>query len=285
MKLSVCIPTHNRYPFLKWTVAKLKELQGDIQIVVSDNDSHDDTRCIALAGVKYVKQATNIGPFPNMRAALLAGEGEYICYCGDDDYLIPERVECALEWMDAHPEVVAYFAPCELYDEVAHAPNWEAFYVAKDETFTDPQALWNFVIQNHVWPEHAIYRRSAIEAMIQPRIRAYWAFVDLAHIFAQGPVHFASKPYFRNITNHPVGWRSKLGDQQCLTDFDEYRAGLENLAFDLFKAHLSEGLKVKLRTMINHFINMRLGVAHRLFTLQGKHAEAQSIEKRLAVCA
>ena len=285
MRLSICIPTHNRYPFLKWTVSRLKEIQGDIEIVISDNHSDDDTRCIQLQGVRYIEQYENIGAFPNLRAALLAGQGEYVCYCGDDDYLLDDRLQEALDWMDAHPEVVAYFAPCELYDEVAQAPNWEAFYIAKDETFTEANTLWNFLIQNHVWPEHAIFRRSGLEAILQPRIRAYWAFVDLGHAFAQGPVHFARKPYYRNITNHPVGHRAKLGDQQCLTDFDEYRAGLENLAYELFKAHLSDGLKVKLRAMINHFINVRLGVAHRLFTLQGREAEAKSIEKRLAVCA
>jgi len=285
LKLSVCIPTHNRYQFLKWTVAKLKELQGHIEIIVSDNDSTDDTKCIQLQGVKYIKQPDNIGAFPNMREALLAAKGEYAVFCADDDYLIPEEVTRGTEFLDAHPEVVAYFAPCQLWDEVNGSPNWNAFYVANDETFTDPGKLWNFLIHNHVWPEHAIYRTSALTAIMQPRINAYWCFVDLANALKAGAVHFAKTPYYRNITNHPIGHRVKLGDQQCLTDFDEYRAGLENLAYDLFKDHLSAELKQKLQVMINHFINMRLGVAHKLLSMQGRQDEAISIEKRLRICA
>ena len=283
--LSICIPTWNRYQFLKWTVARLKEIQGDIEIIVSDNDSDDDTKCIQLQGVKYIKQPENIGAFPNMREALLAAKGEYAVFCADDDYLIAEEVTRGTEFLDANPQVVAYFAPCQLWDEVNGSPEWNAFYVANDETFTDPGKLWNFLIHNHVWPEHAIYRTSALQAIMQPRISAYWCFVDLANALAAGAVHFASKPYYRNITNHPVGWRSKLGDRQCLTDFDEYRAGLENLAYDLFKNHLNDELKGKIRVMINHFINMRLGVAHRLLSMQGKQEEANSIEKRLRICA
>jgi len=285
LKLSICIPSFNRYQFLKWTVRRLKELQGDIEIIVSDNDSTDDTKCIQLQGVKYIKQSENIGAFPNMREALLAAKGEYAVFCADDDYLIHEQVQAGIEFLDANPEVVAYFAPCQLWDEVAQKAEWNAFYVANDETFTDPGKLWNFLIHNHVWPEHAIYRTSALAQIMQPRINAYWCFVDLANALKAGAVHFASTPYYRNITNHPIGHRSKLGDQQCLTDFDEYRAGLENLAHDLFREHLGPELKVKLNQMISHFINMRLGVAHKLLWLQGKEAEANSIEKRLRICA
>lgn len=285
LKLSICIPTFNRYSFLKWTVRRLKDLQGDIEIIVSDNDSDDDTKCIQLQGVKYIKQPENIGAFPNMREALLAAKGEYAVFCADDDYLIPEEVTRGTEFLDANPQVVAYFAPCQLWDEVSGIPEWNAFYVANDETFSDPGKLWNFIIHNHVWPEHAIYRRSKLEAIMRPRTHAYWAFVDLANAIHEGPVHFASTPYYRNITNHPVGHRSKLGDRQCLTDFDEYRAGLENLAFDLFQKHLTPELKAKLNLMIGHFINMRLGVAHRLHVMNGRQEEALSIEKRLRICA
>jgi glycosyltransferase involved in cell wall biosynthesis len=282
LKLSICIPTHNRYQFLKWTVAKLKGM-GDI--IISDNDSTDDTRCAKAWGVEYIKQPKNIGAFPNMREALLAAKGEYAGFCADDDYLIAEMVNRGTEFLDAHPEVVAYFAPCQLWDEVAQKAEWNAFYVADDKTYTDAGELWNFIIHNHVWPEHAIYRTSALPQIMQPRVQAYWCFVDLANALKAGAVHFASTPYYRNITNHPIGHRTKLGDQQCLTDFDEYRAGLENLAYDLFKDHLGPELKVKLNQMINHFIHMRLGVAHKLYSLQGRQDEALSLEKRLRICA
>ena len=283
--LSICIPTFNRYKFLKWTVAKLRELAIEKEIIVSDNASTDDTRCIALQGVKYTKQDKNIGAFPNMRECLLQATGKYAVFCADDDYLIEDELNWGIEFLEANPTVVAYFAPCQLWDEVNQKAEWNAFYVANDETFTDPARLWNFIIQNHVWPEHAIYRTSAIARIVQPRIHAYWAFADLARAFEAGAVHFASRPYYRNITNHPAGYRSKLGDEQCLTDFDQYRAGLENLAHDLFKDHLGPELKVKLNQMINHFINMRLGVAHKLHSLNGREQEATSIEKRLRICA
>lgn len=283
--LSIAIPTRNRSEFLRFTLDKIKAGFPDAEIILSDNASSDATRFYRHEVDQYLRQPEDIGAFPNMREALLAAKGEYAVFCADDDYLLPERVQAGIAFLEAHPAVVAYFAPCQLWDEVNGSPDWNAFYVANDETFTDPGKLWNFLIQNHVWPEHAIYRVSALQAIMKPRIRAYWCFIDLAHAMAAGSVHFASQPYYRNLTNHPMGFRSKLGDRQCLTDFDEYRAGLENLACDLFANHLTDELKSKLRVMINHFINMRLGVAHRLLSMQGKQDEAQSIEKRLRICA
>jgi glycosyltransferase involved in cell wall biosynthesis len=284
--LSICIPTHNRSEFLRWTLDKLLNDFPQSEIIISDNNSSDATRFMWHESAKYIRQTKNIGAFPNMRAALLEATGEYAVFCADDDYLIPGEVKAGIEFLDAHPGVVAYFAPCQLYDEMAGGvdPYGNAFYVGTDETFFDASKLWNFVIHNHVWPEHAIYRRTALEKILQPRTNAYWCFVDLANAAAAGAVHFASKPYYRNITNHPVGARVKLGDQQCLTDFDVYRAGLETLAFDLFRDRLNMQLKVTINRMINHFINLRLGVAHRIFTMQGRAEEANTIVKRLMIC-
>lgn len=286
MDLSICIPTYNRFKFLQWTLERTRRDFPDAEIVVSDNASSDDTRTVQLdPQVRYVCQEANIGPFANFRAALLAGTSKYVCYLADDDYLLPRPVQSGILYLEEHPGVVCYYAPCQLYDECARAVNWNAFYVGEDQTYRTPDALWNFLIRQHVWPEHAIWRREGLESIIKPRLRAYWAFIDLAHAFTQGPVYFASEPFYRNITNHPMGHRTKLGDRQCLTDFDEYRGGLEILAYELFKNHLNPELKGKLNAMIHHFIAMRIGVAHKLLSLQGQAEEAASYEKRLRICA
>ena len=285
MNLSICIPTYNRFPFLDWTLKRVMRDFRAAEIVISDNASTDDTRTLFRSCNKYVRQETNIGPFNNLRSAILSGSRPYVCYLADDDYLLSERVESGIRYLEEHRGVICYYAPCQLYDEVNQQVNWNAFYVGTDETFHKPELLWNFLIRNHVWPEHAIWRREGLEEILKPRIRAYWAFVDLAHAFAKGPVHFASEPYYRNITHHPIGHRTKLGDRQCLTDFDEYRGGLEILAYELFREHLKPELKAKLNAMINHFIAMRIGVAQKLLASQGETAEAESYEKRLAICA
>ena len=284
--LSICIPTYNRLPFLEWTLEKTYHDFPNAKIIVSDNASTDGTSRVQVKG-RYIRQSQNIGAFPNLRAALLASRTKYCTYLGDDDYLLPEEVQKGIDFLEANPTVSVYYAPTQLYDEIEQKANWDAFYVATDTTFDRPDTLWNFIIQNHVWPEHAIWRRDWLDNILKPRLRAYWCFVDLAAAFAQGPVHFAATPFYRNLTGHPIGRRAKLGDQQCLTDFDEYRSGLENMAYDLFKngkeGALPEELKVAVNSGIQAFIRARVEVAHRLLVANKRWDEAESYAKRLMV--
>jgi glycosyltransferase involved in cell wall biosynthesis len=277
-ELSICIPTYERPAFLKWTLEKAMTDFPEAKFIVSDDGKTD------LKGFpgRYIRQSPRLGPFPNMRTALLSAHTKYCVFLGDDDYLLKDEVQKGIDFLEAHPEVLIYYAPCQLYDEVAQAPAWDAFYVAEDQTFTRADDLWNFVMHKHVWPEHAIYRRDRLEEILQPRCPAYWCFVDLANAAIRGPVHFAKTPYYRNITNHPVGGRVKLGDQQCLTEFDSYRAGLEMLAYFLFQGpNLTKELKINLQDMIRQFIWSRHEVASRIFTANNRLIEAQVLKVRM----
>ncbi len=278
--LTICIPTYNRDPFLQWTLDRATQDFPDAKFVISDNGKSS----LNFGGIgRYIRQSGNIGAFANMRVALLAANTKYCVFLGDDDYLIKDEVQRGIEFMETHPEVLVYFAPCQLYDEVQQQAAWEAFYVGADETFTHADKLWNFICSKHVWPEHAIYRRKGLEGILQERTNAYWCFVDLANAALRGPVHFASTPYYRNITNHPVGGRSKLGDQQCLTEFDSYAAGLQVLAHDIFQGHLDQTLKVNINAMIRQFLWARFEVASRILTAQNRLAEANVLKKRMEI--
>jgi glycosyltransferase involved in cell wall biosynthesis len=284
--LTICIPTFNRDNFLTWTLEKTVKDFPEAKIVISDNGKS----AIRHARARYLRQPTNIGAFNNMRTALLAASTKYAVFCGDDDYLLPEEVQKGIDFLETHPEVFIYYAPCQLWDEINQKAAWDAFYLADDETFTHSDKLWNFICHNGAWPEHAIYRRARLDEVLQPRTEAYWCFVDLGNAALRGPVHFAKTPYYRNLLGHPVGWRSKLGDEQCLTHFDSYRWGLECLAHDIFSYALNTGveaevkqLKSDLCNMIRGFIMSRYQVAHRLHSANGRTAEANLLNKRMVI--
>ncbi len=284
--LTICIPTYNRAPFLKWTLDKTALDFGGSKVIVCDNASTDGTDKL-VTSERYIRQPKNIGAFPNMRTALLAANTKYCMFLGDDDYLVREEVQKGIDFLETHPEVLVYYAPCQLYDEVNQKANWDAFYVAEGETFTTADALWNFIVHKHVWPEHAIYRRKGLDQILQPRGQAYWCFTDLANAALRGPVHFAKTPFYRNITLHPVGGRAKLGDQQCLTEFDAYRWGLEVLACELFKIPLASGevptLRAEVNDMIRQFLWSRYEVASRIHAANGRNAEADLLRKRMEI--
>jgi glycosyltransferase involved in cell wall biosynthesis len=282
--LTICIPTFNRDNFLQWTLDKTVADFGDVKIIISDNGKS----AIRPPNGRYLRQPTNVGAFPNMRTALLAASTKYCMFLADDDYLLPAEVQKGIDFLETNPAVNVYYAPCQLFDEINQKVNWEAFYPAEDKTFTRADELWNFVIQKHVWPEHAIYRRAGLQDILQPRNQAYWCFQDLANAACRGPIHFAKTPFYRNLTGHPVGGRVKLGDQQCLTDFDSYRWGLEVLAHTVFRvalADLSESPKLKpmINDMIRQFLWGRYEVASRIHTANGRLVEANLLKARMEI--
>jgi glycosyltransferase involved in cell wall biosynthesis len=282
--LTICIPTFDRDAFLQWTLDKTSTDFPGVKLVISDNGKS----VIRHPNARYIRQQKNIGAFPNMRAALLAASTKYAMFLGDDDYLLPAEVKKGHDFMEDHPDVLVYYAPCQLFDEVQQKVNWEAFYLAEDQTFTTADALWNFIISKHVWPEHAIYRRAGLQDIMQPRGQAYWCFQDLGNAAVRGPIHFAKTPFYRNLTGHPVGPRAKLGDMQCLTEFDSYRCGLEVLAHTIFRGALQSlehapKLKPQINDMIRTFLWSRYEVASRIHTANGRLAEAELLKVRMEI--
>ncbi len=285
--LSICIPTYNRYDYLLWTLGKLRDSFPNAEIIVSDNASTDRTPMARVRGDlphfdHYLAQSTNIGPFPNMLAALEASTRKYAVYCADDDYLLPAQIEAGIAYLESHPTCAAYCAPCEVYDEVNQKTYWNAWAARESRSYalSDARSLFNFLIQEHIWPEHIIYRTPV---PLIPRTRAYWAFADLPDLLKDGDIFFSNAPFYRNLLVHPVGLREQLGNTQCLTNFDEYRAGLEVLAHGLFGADLPYAARHKIQEMIASFICARMAVAARLYRQSGHEREAIVLESRLSI--
>lgn len=101
MKLSILIPTYNRAPFLIKNLEMLAgyiregDFQKEIEIVVSNNQSTDDTdekvkqfknQNIDIQ-FQYFMQNENIGLEKNALFVLKEAKGEYVMYLGDDDYI------------------------------------------------------------------------------------------------------------------------------------------------------------------------------------------------------
>ena len=94
MKLSIAIPTYNRKFFLEKTVLSfLNQICSDVEIVISDNHSTDDTQKYlnqlqhTYPFINVVYQTHNQGIDVNILTVLEHCRGEYVFFFGDDDLL------------------------------------------------------------------------------------------------------------------------------------------------------------------------------------------------------
>ncbi len=96
-RISVLIPTRERADTL---VSSLRTCtsqdEDDLEIIVSDNFSADDTRYVVESfndsRIRYLNTGKRLGMSQNFEFAMAHAEGDYITILGDDDGLLPGAV-------------------------------------------------------------------------------------------------------------------------------------------------------------------------------------------------
>lgn len=96
MKISIAIPTRERAEFLGASLATCTAIDDpELEIIVSDNASADDTaRVVAAAGdrrVRYVNTGARLSMRQNFEFAVAQSTGDYVMLMGDDDGMLPRQ--------------------------------------------------------------------------------------------------------------------------------------------------------------------------------------------------
>ena len=94
MKISLIIPTRERSRYLQESIrTALAVRDPDVEVVVSDNASEDDTQAIVAAfddpRLKYVNTGQRVSMRQNFEFGLSASSGDYVSMIGDDDGFLP----------------------------------------------------------------------------------------------------------------------------------------------------------------------------------------------------
>lgn len=118
MRLSICIPTYNRAHTLQVlldevaTQVELSGLSANIEIVVCDNASSDDTAAVIArfgnTGLKltYFQQPSNLGFGRNLNQAVSLATGDYCWLMGSDDVPAPGALAEVLARVGEGPDVI-----------------------------------------------------------------------------------------------------------------------------------------------------------------------------------
>lgn len=114
--ISICIPTYNRAKMLSELLDSVmnQENVDDIEIIISDDASTDDTISIAnlyshsFKNYKFISQKTNLGIDGNFLAVVAAATSPYIWLMGDDDRLEPGSIRRLLDAIEFWPDAVGF---------------------------------------------------------------------------------------------------------------------------------------------------------------------------------
>jgi glycosyltransferase involved in cell wall biosynthesis len=134
--VSAVIPTYNRAKIIGRALeSALGQTHSDIQVIVADDGSSDETRSVAEsygARVTYVRQA-NAGVSAARNFGMRHARGEFIAFLDSDDSWEPWKIEAQVAALRRHPEaglVWTDMAAIDDRDRLVDARHLRAMYAA-----------------------------------------------------------------------------------------------------------------------------------------------------------
>lgn len=105
-KVSVIIPTHNRWPSLRKTLdSVVLQTEADFEVILVDDGSTDATAQEVRNHYPTVKLIKKIheGPSSARNAGIKYSSGEWIAFLDSDDFWLPGKLKAQLDYFKSNP--------------------------------------------------------------------------------------------------------------------------------------------------------------------------------------
>ena len=139
--LTVIVPTYNRSGYVRECLVALRESGvPDLEIIVADDGSTDDTKAVVAATdprAKYLWQSNTGTPATARNAAFAASTGKYVGFLDCDDAWLPGVPAEAVRLLDAHPDVDVLFTDARMGNPQEGYVSWIEV-AGQDEFFRLP---------------------------------------------------------------------------------------------------------------------------------------------------
>jgi glycosyltransferase involved in cell wall biosynthesis len=158
-RASIIITTHARPHLLPRAVESARESGADVEIVVVDDASSDQTAeiCRTLPDIKYVRVERNQGVAGARNIGLVASNGEYVSFLDDDDTRMAGSLDQQIGILKAEREAGLIYGQA-FYGDNEGSPT-DRFYPADC-----PQGdlFWKLLSRNFIPCGTAVFRRSCL---------------------------------------------------------------------------------------------------------------------------
>ncbi|NGZ05433.1 MAG: tetratricopeptide repeat protein [Magnetococcales bacterium] len=272
---------------LQWTI----QPEQTIEIVVIDLPRQPREQPILMPAVPGFPCARRM-MFPHaltgaerIHAALLQGKGRFLLHLGCGDRLVPEVVWSELHWLEQHPEAAATHAPWQIWHEATREDLGCFYSLDQVHTFgaTQGAELFNFIVQNQIFPEVAIHRAACFTRTAFDPQGVFSPLLLLFRTLPHGTIRFQPQPFLVSVMR-PLAAGSDTAANQVIHQLDHYRAGLELAASAAISAigmqEFAPGNREVVLDLINDFLVRRLLVAANLMQAQGDAMAAVFCLKR-----
>ncbi|GAB4300408.1 MAG: hypothetical protein Fur0025_40050 [Oscillatoriaceae cyanobacterium] len=234
--LSICIPTFNRSEcLLKNLTRLLPEITTDMEIVISDNNSDDNTPYVVdkfirdnsqECSIRFMRQKENVGFDKNVAAVVDYARGKYCWLLGDDDYLKKGCIQQIINliksnnltfimtnysWMVSTngtlspPQINGHNQPALFFDNFSKF----FFYSSKNSYFyylgMNILFMSTCIVKKNIWLE------SFTEVKDYLGIHCIHVFTIINMLMKEPAICFVTDPLIEGtLSNRRVGWGGRL---------------------------------------------------------------------------
>ena len=161
-RASIIIATHSRPQWLRRTVESARSAGRDVEIVVVDDASSDETAevCRNLSGINYVRVDRNQRVAGARNVGLVASRGEYLSFLDDDDTRLPGSLDFQLKALDREPQAGLIYGQAILGDHEGKAER-------NSYPADCPQGdiFWRLLSRNFIPCGSVVFRRSCLSSV------------------------------------------------------------------------------------------------------------------------
>ena len=157
--ISLIIPTHSRPHLLPRAVESALAAGTDVEVVVVDDASTDDTAevCCAMKGINYVRLDHNQGVAGARNVGVLASSAEYIAFLDDDDLRLPGSLDLQLAVLRNTPDAAL------IYGQALIGGATDRFTPDRyPQPCPEGDVFWQLVTQNFIPCGSVLFRRSCL---------------------------------------------------------------------------------------------------------------------------
>jgi glycosyltransferase involved in cell wall biosynthesis len=217
---------------------------ADLEVVVSDNASDDDTVDTLQeyaredGRVRVSVSPVNIGIHENMNRVLQLSRGALFRWISADDWLEPEALSAGISVLERRPDAVGVTSGFTIHSPGA-APRCERyqgeFPSSSDAARRFERMLWFFHAGDAKYdPMYGIYRRDGLmqTGRLRPVERTDWLLS--AELALSGPIVHIDAPLANRTRTYPVGVdRSALRRRLDPIQGERLKSSATSLSWDL----------------------------------------------------
>jgi hypothetical protein len=255
--VSICIPTRNRAHLLARHLDHISRFSRlDCEVVVSDNNSTDDTAATVdrfrdrIAQLYYVKQPNSLSFFETISAACNLAVGDYVMYGADDDFLVEDGLLSGQRILDQNPRLSAVYGSWESRDEES-GRILNHFQRRQEQTIYTRSDLLT-IYQENWWIELPFFRRAVYQRSHLPTTHLLpFDFHGLALFLRHGDVMF-TPDVMMQVSHHP-GQNSRALYRDDIVSV--YLHDLELYIQEMPEEMCSQPLETLLRKLVPKYLN------------------------------